>query len=165
MRKGYFSWGEYFMGVAIMASYRSKDPNTQVGSCIVNLDNKIIGTGYNGLPHGFKDDDFDWDNRDNDDFWNSKYPFVVHSEQNAIVNSISLNMLKDSTMYVTLFPCNECAKLIVQSGICNIFYLSDKYHCSDSSTTSRKILDMAGVQYQKINITSNLEYLLRMGEE
>ncbi len=142
----HISWDEYFMGVAILSSYRSKDPVTKVGACIVNADKRIIGIGYNGFPYGCSDDVFPWgkvgENLD------TKYPYVVHAEPNAILNSTS--SLKGATLYVTLFPCNECAKLIIQSGIKHIVYMSDKYKHSDSNLASRKMFDSAGVTYTKM---------------
>ena len=119
----YIVWDEYFMGVAILSSMRSKDPSTKVGACIVNQDKKIVGIGYNGFPMGCSDDEFPWDREG--DFLDCKYPYVVHAEPNAILNSTV--SLKDATIYVTLFPCNECAKLIIQSGIKEIVYMGDKY--------------------------------------
>ena len=149
----HISWDEYFMGVALLSSYRSKDPSTKVGACIVNDDKKIIGIGYNGFPFGCSDETFPW-KKNNDDYLENKYPYVVHAEPNAILNSTTT--LKGATMYVTLFPCNECAKLIIQSGIKHIVYLEDKYHDSLSNQASRKMFDSAGVTYKqmdKITIT------------
>ena len=111
--KEYITWDQYFMGVAKLSALRSKDPNTKVGACIVNEKKRIVGIGYNGLPYGCSDDEFPWE-RDGD-FLETKYPYVVHAEPNAILNST--NKLDNATLYVTLFPCNECAKLIIQSGI------------------------------------------------
>ncbi|QEN04940.1 dCMP deaminase family protein [Thiospirochaeta perfilievii] len=145
-RENYISWDEYFMGIAILSSKRSKDPNTQVGACIVK-DNKIIGMGYNGLPRGCSDDSFPWDKEG--DFLNTKYPFIVHAELNAILNSIKSD-LKGSKIYVGLFPCNECAKAIIQSGIKEIFYLSDKYRDSDIFKASKLMLDNANVTYTQL---------------
>ena len=123
-RSDYLSWDEYFMGVALLSAQRSKDPNTQVGACIINEKKKIVGIGYNGLPIGCDDDTFPWD-RDGD-FLATKYPYVCHAELNAILNKISADLDK-CTVYVTLFPCNECAKVIIQSGIQEIIYLTNKY--------------------------------------
>lgn len=145
-RKDYLSWDKYFMGVAILSSMRSKDPNTQVGACIVNQKNRIIGIGYNGLPVGLSDDDFPWGNEGV--FLETKYPYVVHAEPNAILNSIE--KLDNATLYVTLFPCNECAKLIIQSGIKEIVYLSDKYNDSELNIASKRMLDAAKVKYRKL---------------
>ncbi len=146
-RKDYISWDEYFMGVALLASMRSKDPSTTVGACIVNSDNKIISTGYNGSPTGYDDDTMPWDREG--DFQNTKYAYVCHSELNAILNSPSI--VKGCKVYVTLFPCNECAKAIVQSGIKEVIYLSDKYKDTDSNCVSKRILDTCGVKYRKLN--------------
>lgn len=145
-RENYISWDEYFMGVAMLSAKRSKDPSTQVGCCIVSKDKKIIGIGYNGFPKNISDDDLPWGREGN--FEDTKYPYVVHAEANAILNST--RNLEGSTAYVTLFPCNECAKLIVQSGIKEIFYLDDIHHDSKETVASRKILDMAGVKYTRI---------------
>lgn len=145
-RNNYLSWDCYFMGVAMLSSMRSKDPNTQVGACIVNKQQRIVGIGYNGLPIGCSDDDFPWNN--NGDYLNTKYPYVVHAEPNAILNSISA--LDGCTIYVTLFPCNECTKLIIQSGIKEIVYLSDKYNDTPSDLAAKKMLEAAGVTYRKM---------------
>lgn len=140
------SWDEYFMGVAVLSSLRSKDPNTKVGACIVNQDKRIIGIGYNGLPIGCSDDKFPWTNDKEKGYLDTKYPYVVHAEPNAILNSTS--NLKGATLYVTLFPCNECAKLVIQSGIKHIVYMDNKYETEDSSVASRKMLDASGVTYE-----------------
>ena len=144
-RQNYISWDEYFMGVAMLAAQRSKDPNTQVGACIVSQDNIIISTGYNGMPKGCSDDDFPW-NRDGDD---NKYPYVVHAELNAILNANGRD-LRGSRLYVALFPCNECAKAVIQSGIKEIFYLSDKYAATPGTIASKRMLDAAGVKYTQL---------------
>ena len=149
-RKDYISWDEYFMGVAILASQRSKDPSTQVGACIIDADKRILSTGYNGFPQGCSDDEFPW-NRD-ESKGETKYQYVVHAEPNAILNA-SGKKLAGSTVYVGLFPCHECAKAIIQSGIKEIIYLSDKYHDTPSMTASRKMLDSAGVKYRQIQPT------------
>ena len=146
-RKDYISWDEYFMGIAVLSSMRSKDPNTQVGACIVSPDKKIIGVGYNGFPIGCSDDELPWE-RDGD--WiETKYPYVCHAELNAILNS-SLPSLKGATLYVALFPCNECAKAIIQVGIKKIIYLSNKYKDTDATKASVKMLEAAGVELQEL---------------
>ena len=142
-RKEYISWQEYFMGVAHLAGMRSKDPNTQVGCCIVR-DNKVLSMGYNGFPMGCSDDVFPWD-REGPALM-TKYPYVTHSELNAILNYRG-GSLEGSTLYVTLFPCNECAKAIIQAGISTVIYGSDKYASSDSTIASKKMFDAAGVAY------------------
>lgn len=142
----HISWDEYFMGVAVLSSYRSKDTRTKVGACIVNEDKRIIGIGYNGLPFGCEDDAFPWAYEGPN--LETKYPYVVHAEPNAILNSTS--SLKGATMYVTLFPCNECAKLIIQSGIKHIVYLSDKYHDSESSIASRRMFEAAHITLRQM---------------
>ncbi len=146
-RNDYISWDEYFMGVAHLSALRSKDDSSQVGACIVNPKNHIVGIGYNGLPIGCDDDDFPWQ-RDGD-FLNTKYAYVVHAEANAILNS-SID-LDGSRIYVTLFPCNECAKLIIQSGIQEVIYLEDKYHDSDISKASRRLFASAGVSLRQLD--------------
>ncbi|MBQ9519909.1 MAG: dCMP deaminase family protein [Acholeplasmatales bacterium] len=143
----HISWDEYFMGVALLSAKRSKDPNTQVGACLVNEDKRIIGIGYNGFPRGCEDDVFPWGKTDSNQI-NTKYPYVVHAEANAILNS-SAN-LKGSTLYVSLFPCNECSKLIIQSGISHIVYMSDKYRNDTSTVASRRMLDAAGIDYKQM---------------
>ena len=148
-RNGYISWDEYFMGVAKLAGMRSKDPNTQVGSCIVR-DNKILSMGYNGLPTGCSDDQFPWE-REGSPLM-TKYPFVTHSELNAILNYRGAG-LEGATIYVTLFPCNECAKAIIQSGIRCVIYESDKYADSDSTIASKRMFDAAGVKYEQYQPT------------
>ena len=143
-RSNYISWDEYFMGIALLSGERSKDPNSQVGACIVSPDNKILSIVYNGFPIGCSDDEIPWDREG--DFVDTKYPYVCHSELNAILNYTG-STLKQSRIYVTLFPCNECAKAIIQSGIKEVIYMSDKYKDTDSVKVSKKMLDMAGVKY------------------
>ncbi len=143
-RKDYISWDEYFMGVAHLSGMRSKDPNTQVGSCIVSQDNKILSMGYNGFPCGCSDDEFPWQ-REGEDM-DTKYPFVTHSELNAILNYRG-GSLEDTKLYVSLFPCNECAKAIIQAGIRTVVYDSDKYDGSPSNRAAKRMFDAAGVRY------------------
>lgn len=143
-RQDYITWDEYFMGVAYLSGMRSKDPNTQVGACIVSEDNKILSMGYNGLPRGCSDDEFPWA-REGDPLDN-KYFYTTHSELNAILNYRG-GSLENAKMYVTLFPCNECAKAIIQSGIKTIVYDSDKYNATAAVIASRRMLDAAGVKY------------------
>ncbi|MDF2698555.1 MAG: cytidine deaminase [Haloplasmataceae bacterium] len=147
MRKDYLSWDEYFMGIAVLSANRSKDENTQVGACIVNQDKRIVGLGYNGLPIGCADSEYPW-NREGE-WLDTKYPYVVHAEPNAILNSNS--SLKDCIMYVTLFPCNECAKLIIQSGIKEVVYMEDKYKETDSIIASKRMFNSSGVKYRLFN--------------
>ncbi len=153
MRKDYISWHAYFMGVAKLSAMRSKDPDTQVGACIVNDDKRIIGIGYNGFPQGISDEKFPWQRTGN--FLDTKYPYVVHAEANAILNATT--SIKGATLYVTLFPCNECAKLIIQSGIKKIIFEDDKHKDSDAHLASIMMLDAAGVTYEKLS-TGNLKY-------
>lgn len=145
-RKDYISWDEYFMGIAMLSAMRSKDPNSQVGACIVR-DNKILSLGYNGMPIGCDDDIMPW-GREGDDL-DTKYMYVCHSELNAILNADK--DLHGSTIYVTLFPCNECAKAIIQSGIKRIVYLDDKYKDSNNNIAARFLLKTAGVGMKKYN--------------
>ena len=146
----YISWDTYFMGVALLSSYRSKDPNTKVGACIVNQQKRIIGIGYNGFPYGCSDDEFPWER--NGDYLDCKYPYVVHAEPNAILNSTT--SLENAILYVTLFPCNECAKLIIQAGIKEIVYMEDKYNGTPSDTASKKMLEAAGVKTRKMELVT-----------
>ena len=142
----YISWDTYFMGVALLSSYRSKDPSTKVGACIVNEQKRIIGIGYNGFPYGCNDDEFPWEREG--EYLECKYPYVVHAEPNAILNSTT--SLQGATLYVTLFPCNECAKLIIQSGIKEIVYMGDKYDGTPSDLASKKMLKAAGIKTRKM---------------
>lgn len=142
-RIDYISWNEYFMEIAKLSAKRSKDPSTQVGACIVNNENKIVGIGYNGFPNGINDDELSWSREG--DYLNTKYPYVCHAELNAIMNCTLLP--KGCTIYVTLFPCNECAKLIIQSGIKKVIYLSHKYKGTDSMNASETLLNKSGVEY------------------
>ena len=145
-RSGYLNWDEYFMGVAMLSAGRSKDPGTQVGACIVGDDNRILSVGYNGMPIGCSDDVLPWD-RSGDSTLDTKYPFVCHAELNAILNYTG-NKLRGARVYVSLFPCNECAKAIIQSGIREIIYLSDKYADSESVRASKHMFDLTGVVYR-----------------
>lgn len=135
------------MGVALLSAKRSKDPATQVGACIVNNKNKIVGAGYNGLPAGCDDNDFPWEKQG--DFLQTKYPYVCHAELNAILNNIGMD-LHGCRIYTALFPCNECAKAIIQAGITEVIYLSDKYDGSDPSVASKRMLTTAGINYRKV---------------
>ena len=145
-RENYINWDEYFMGIALLSGERSKDPNSQVGACIVSPDNKILSIGYNGFPTGCSDDEISWEREG--DFAETKYPYVCHSELNAILNYTGPT-LKGSRIYVTLFPCNECAKAIIQCGIKEIIYLNDKYADTDGVKVSKKMLEMSKVKYTK----------------
>ena len=146
-RSDYISWDEYFMGVAVLSAKRSKDPSTQVGACIVDRENHILSTGYNGFPCGCSDDEFPWE-RDGD-YCETKYPFVVHAELNAILNAQGKSLV-GSKIYISLFPCNECAKAIIQSGIKEVIYLSDKYAEQNSTIASKKMLTSAGVKFTQL---------------
>jgi dCMP deaminase len=149
-RKDYISWDEYFMGVAVLSSLRSKDPSTQVGACVASDRNKVLTMGYNGMPIGCNDEVMPW-GRDGDDVLNQKYMYVCHAEFNAILNArVSLD---GSRIYVTLFPCNECAKAIIQSGIKEVIYIDDKYKDLPMTIASKKMFDLAGVKYRKFEGT------------
>lgn len=143
-RENYISWDEYFMGIAQLSGMRSKDPHTQVGACIVSGSHKILSVGYNGFPIGCSDDAFPWE-REGDELL-TKYPYVTHGEMNAILNYRG-GSLEGTILYVSLFPCNECAKAIIQAGIKKIVYDSDKYALSPSTVASKRMLDAAGVEY------------------
>ena len=147
-RKDYINWDEYFMGVALLSAERSKDPNTQVGACIVSKDNRILSVGYNGTPNGMSDKNFKWDREG--EFLNTKYPYVIHGEANAISNYRGYKKeLEGAKIYVTLFPCNECSKMIVQNGIKEVIYLDDKYDGTDANVASKIILDSCNIKYRK----------------
>lgn len=150
-RDDYISWNEYFMGIALLSARRSKDPSTQVGACIVNDSNRIMSVGYNGFPRGCSDDEFPWE-REGDDSFDIKYSYVCHAELNAILNSGGRS-LEGSKLYVALFPCNECAKAIIQCGIREIFYLSDKYAQTSAILASKRMLDAAGVKYSQLKMS------------
>lgn len=143
-RDGVLNWDEYFMAMAHLAAFRSKDPNTQVGACIVNPQKRVVGLGYNGFPMGCSDEEYSWSREG--DFLETKYPYVVHAELNAILNSIQ--NLQGCTLYVSLFPCNECAKAIIQSGIRKVVYESDKYDGTDGNKASKKMFQDAGVELE-----------------
>ena len=146
-RQDAISWDEYFMGMAQLSAQRSKDPNSQVGCCIVSSDNKILSMGYNGFPMGCSDDEFPW-NRENaaEDPYNAKYMYVTHSEMNAILNFRG-GSLEGSKLYVTLFPCNECTKAIIQSGIKTVIYACDKYADTPSVKAAKRMMKAAGISY------------------
>lgn len=144
-REDYINWDEYFMGVAFLSARRSKDPNTQVGACIVSQDNKILSMGYNGFPNGCSDEDFPW-NRESADPYDNKYFYTTHSELNAILNYRG-GSLEGSKLYVTLFPCNECAKALIQSGIRTVIYAEDRYANTSSIRASKRMLRAAGVEF------------------
>ena len=145
-REDYISWDEYFMGIAMLAARRSKDPNTQVGACIVSQDNIILSTGYNGMPKGCSDDEYPWEREGEQ----TKYPYVVHAELNAILNAHGRN-LQGSRLFVALFPCNECAKAIIQSGVKEVLYLSDKYCDTMLNLASKRMLQAAGVRFTQLH--------------
>ena len=152
-RQDYISWDEYFMGIAMLSAMRSKDPNTQVGACIVSQEHKILSMGYNGFPTGCSDDEFTWEREGED----NKYFYSTHSELNAILNYRG-GSLEGASIYVTLFPCNECAKLIIQSGIKEIVYVSDKYNGSNDNVASKRMLAAAGVKCRQME---NVEVIIK----
>ena len=160
MRDNYLTWDEYFMAIAKLSAMRSKDPSTTVGACIVSNNNRILSIGYNGAPNGFSDDIFPWQREGK--FLETKYPYVCHAEMNAILNyNGSKKDLENAKLYVDLFPCNECAKIIIQAGIKEIIYLSDKYANTDNNIASRKLFDMCGVKYHKLKINKNINLILK----
>ena len=145
-RLDYIKWDEYFMGVALLSAKRSKDPSTQVGACIASMDNKVVTMGYNGMPIGINDEDLPWKRQGVDDLDN-KYLYVCHAEFNAILNSYA--PVKGCKIYVTLFPCNECAKALIQAGIKEVIYLEEKYPDSIQDRASKRLLMKAGIPFRK----------------
>lgn len=158
-RTDYIGWDEYFMGVAVLSAQRSKDNNTQVGACIVNSNHKIVAVGYNGMPIGCNDDDMPWE-REGETSLDTKYPFVCHAELNAILNRNCAD-LNGCTLYVTLFPCNECAKAIIQSGVKKVVYGSNKYADSESTKASAMLFKMCGIECEEY-ISSGKEIKLEL---
>lgn len=150
---GVISWGEYFMGIALFSGKRSKDPNTQLGCCIVSPDNVIMSIGYNGFPRGCGDDQLPWGRTGS--LCETKYPYVVHAELNAILNSN--RDLRGCKLYVGMHPCNECTKAIIQSGIKEVYYLSDKYHNLPEYEAARKMFSLAGIKVEQFK--TNLKEL------
>ncbi|MBR2828857.1 MAG: dCMP deaminase family protein [Bacilli bacterium] len=148
-RKDYINWDEYFMAIAKLTAARSKDPNTQVGACIVSSDNRLLSAGYNGAPNNYDDDKFPWKREGKP--LETKYMFVCHAEANAIDNFRGYKKeFEGARLYVDLFPCNECAKRIIQSGIKEVIYLSDKYKDTDSTIASKLMFDTCGVTYREL---------------
>jgi dCMP deaminase len=146
-RTTFLSWDDYFMSMAFLSAQRSKDPNTQVGACIVDANKRIVGLGYNGFPAGCSDDCLPWA-RDGGRELHKKYMYVCHAEVNAILNKGSADV-KGSTIYVALFPCNECSKVIIQAGIREVVYMNDRYHDTDSCRASRILFRLAGVALRR----------------
>lgn len=153
-RSDYLNWDEYFMGMALLSAQRSKDPNTQVGACIVDTKRRVVGLGYNGFPKGCSDDELPWAREGG--FLDTKYAYVCHAELNAILNKNNED-LDGCTIYVALFPCNECAKLIIQSGIKEVVYLSDKYKETDMHKAAQKMLEMSGIKLRKFVSEKTIE--------
>ena len=153
-RLNYLTWDEYFIALAKLTAMRSKDPSTQVGACIVSADNRILSVGYNGAPNGFDDDNFPW-NRQGENL-ETKYPYVCHAEMNAVLNYRGTRKdFENARIYVDLFPCNECAKIIIQSGIKEVVYLSNKYKDSENNIASRRLFDSCNVKYHKLDLGEN----------
>ena len=160
-RENYLTWDEYFMAIAKLSAMRSKDPSTQVGACIVDKNNRILSIGYNGAPNGYSDDIFPWDREGNE--LETKYPYVVHAERNAILNYRgSRKDFEGAKIYVDLFPCNECAKEIIQAGISEVIYLSDKYANTNSVIASKRLFDACGVSYHELKDVKNKEVILSL---
>ena len=160
-RENYLTWDEYFMAIAKLSAMRSKDPSTQVGACIVDKNNRILSIGYNGAPNGYSDDIFPWDREGNE--LETKYPYVVHAERNAILNYRgSRKDFEGAKIYVDLFPCNECAKEIIQAGISEVIYLSDKYANTNSVIASKRLFDACGVSYHELKDIKNKEVILSL---
>lgn len=160
-RENYLTWDEYFMAIAKLSAMRSKDPSTQVGACIVDKNNRILSIGYNGAPNGYNDDIFPWDREGNE--LETKYPYVVHAERNAILNYRgSRKDFEGAKIYVDLFPCNECAKEIIQAGISEVIYLSDKYANTNSVIASKRLFDACGVSYHELKDVKNKEVILSL---
>lgn len=141
-RTNYIGWDEYFMRIAEISTLRSKDPKTQVGACVVSNENMILGIGYNGMPRGCSDDDFPWTKPE-------KHLYVCHAEMNAMLNSNNINLVKGSRIYTTLFPCNNCAKMMIQLGVKEVIYLDDSSHSSSEEEAARKMFDAVGIKYWK----------------
>lgn len=160
-RTDVLSWDAYFMAVALLSGQRSKDPDTRVGACVADADNKIVGVGYNGFPWGCSDDELSWTREGV--YMDTKYPYVCHAELNAVLNAASRN-LAGCRIYVSLFPCNECAKVIIQSGIEEIIYLSDKYEHTDSVKASKIMLEKSGVLYRQFTTERETVFLTFKGE-
>lgn len=157
MKNGILNWDEYFMSMAHLSAKRSKDPNTKVGACIVNAQKRVVGLGYNGFPFGCEDDEFPWQREGK--FLDTKYPYVVHAELNAILNSIQ--DLHGCTLYVSLFPCNECAKAIIQSGITCVVYESDKYNGTEQNLASKRMFKEAGVKLIQLDYTIDIDVTIQ----
>ncbi len=154
-RLNYLTWDEYFIAIAKLTAMRSKDPSTQVGACIVSEDNRILSVGYNGAPNGFDDDNFPWDRQGEN--LETKYPYVCHAEMNAVLNYRGTRKdFENARIYVDLFPCNECAKIIIQSGIKKVIYLSNKYKDSENNIASRRLFDSCGVEYHQLDLEKQI---------
>lgn len=149
-KANYLTWDQYFIGIALLSAHRSKDPNTSVGACIVSQDNKILSVGYNGMPHGCSDDEFPWE-RSGDDL-ETKYLYVCHAELNALLNYTGTD-LKGSKVYTTLFPCNECTKALIQSGVKEVIYMEDKYSKTSSTIAAKKMMDASGIVYRQYDLS------------
>jgi len=160
-RENYLKWDEYFMALSILSGMRSKDPNTQVGACIVSGDNRILSVGYNGAPNGFSDDNLPWGVRAAASELDTKYPYVCHAEMNAILNYRGYHReLENAKLYVSLFPCHECAKIIIQSGIKEIVFLNDKYKDTEDNMAGRKMFDECGIKCRKLDASKFKEIII-----
>ena len=154
-RLNYLTWDEYFIALAKLTAMRSKDPSTQVGACIVSADNRILSVGYNGAPNGFDDDSFPWDRQGEN--LETKYPYVCHAEMNAVLNYRGTRKdFENARIYVDLFPCNECAKIIIQSGIKEVVYLSNKYKDSENNIASRRLFDSCWIEYHQLDLEKQI---------
>ncbi|KAI3684430.1 hypothetical protein L6452_33654 [Arctium lappa] len=163
-RKEYLSWDDYFMAIAFLSAERSKDPYRQVGACLVSQDGIILGIGYNGFPRGCSDDKLPWSKKSkNGDPLETKYPYVCHAEVNCILNRNHASAA-GQRLYVTMFPCNECAKVIIQSGVSEVIYFVEKsLENNVIYVASHKLLSMAGVKVRRHQPKMN-EILLRFHE-
>lgn len=157
-RQDYLNWDSYFMGIALLSSMRSKDPSTSVGACIVSENNKILSLGYNGMPIGCSDDEYPWEREGHP--LDTKYLYVCHAELNALLNYSGTNM-KGAKVYTTLFPCNECTKALIQSGIREVIYMSDKYADTDSVIAAKRMMDSVGIVYRSYEMCNN-EVVLKL---
>lgn len=162
-RQDYLSWDEYFIGIVALTAMRSKDPNTQVGACIASADNRVLSVGYNGAPNGFDDDDFPWD-REGEPL-ETKYPYVCHSELNAILNFRgNMRELQGARIYVHYFPCVKCSQAIIQAGISEVIYLHDFDHESKDVEVeaSVRMFKKSGVKYRQYHPTNHKEIVLKL---
>ncbi|CAI9267307.1 unnamed protein product [Lactuca saligna] len=164
-RNGYLSWDDYFMAIAFLSAERSKDPYRQVGACLVSQDGIILGIGYNGFPRGCSDDKLPWSKKSkNGDPLETKYPYVCHAEVNCILNTNHASAAGQK-LYVTMYPCNECAKVIIQSGVSEVIYFVEKSleNADVIYVASHKLLSLAGVKVRRHEPRMN-QILLRFSQ-